>query len=296
MLARDQFLKLVYGNDHILSTDRMGTETSVPRITMDDLKTYYERVFSPTIGSFLVSGSIAKDQVVSSLTPFATSWQAKDVDFPAYKLPEPLQKSTIVFVDVPGAKQSVINIGNLALARHDHDFHPATVMNYKLGGSFNGNVNLVLREEKGYTYGARTGFSGGIVSGTFVASASVRSSATEESVAIFKDLMTRYPAEFKTEDLEFTRNSLLKGYALQFETLGAKISMLNDIALYQLPVDYIKSEKDIIQNMTVDRVKALAAKYVDPTKMFYVIAGDAKTQLEPLEKIGFGKAELIEKK
>jgi zinc protease len=295
-LARNEFNELVYGKGHILATDRTGTEESIAAITIDDLKAFYAKTFSPSIASFLVAGSITKDKVTASLQPLAAEWKAKTVNFPAYPLPAPLQQSKIYFIDVPGAKQSVINIGCLSLARQDKDYFPATVMNYKLGGSFNGNVNLVLREEKGYTYGARTGFAGGIVPGFFMASANVRSSATEESVAIFKDLMARYGPEIKADDLDFTRNSLIRGYARQFETLGAKIGMLSDISLYNMPVDYVKNEQAIVQNMTIDQLKALATKYIDPLKMYYVIAGDAKTQLAPLDKIGFGKPELVNKK
>ncbi len=295
ILGRNQFYELIYGKNHIFSTDISGTEESIAAITLDDLKAFYTKAFSPSVASFLVAGSITKDKITASLQPLVKAWKAKEVVFPSYDLPAPLQKSAIYFVDVPGAKQSVINIGCIALARQDKDYFPATVMNYKLGGSFNGNVNLVLREEKGFTYGARTNFTGGIIPGTFVANASVRSSATEESVEIFKDLMARYGSEFKKEDLEFTRNSLIKGYARQFETLGAKIGMLSDISLYGLPVDYVKGEQTTIRNMSIEQVKALAQKYIDPSKMYYVIAGDAKTQLEALGKIGFGSPVLVVK-
>ncbi|MCX6305003.1 MAG: pitrilysin family protein [Bacteroidetes bacterium] len=295
-LARNEFNELIYGKDHILATDRLGTEASVAAITIDDLKAFYAKTFSPSVASFQVAGSINRDKVVASLQSLATAWKAKAVVFPQYELPAPIQQSKIYFVDVPGAKQSVINIGCLGLARKDKDYFPATVMNYKLGGSFNGNVNLVLREEKGFTYGARTNFSGGIIPGSFMASASVRSSATLESVEIFKDLMTKYGAAFTPDDLEFTSNSLIKGYARDFETLGDKLDMLSDISLYNLPVDYVKGEQEIVKNMTIDQLKALAKKYVDPSKMYYIVAGDAKTQLDPLEKIGFGKPVLVDKK
>ncbi|MEI7895531.1 MAG: pitrilysin family protein [bacterium] len=295
-LARNEFNLLVYGKDHILASQVMGTEESVAAITLDDLKSFYATEFSPSIASFLVAGSITRDRAIASLQGLASAWKAKEVKFPSYQLPAPLEQSKIYFVDVPGAKQSVINIGCLGLARQDKDYFPATVMNYKLGGSFNGNVNLVLREEKGFTYGARTGFTAQIITGTFMASANVRSSATEESVDIFKDLMAKYGKDVTAEDLEFTRNSLIKSYARQFETLGAKIGMLSDISLYQLPVDYVKGEQSIIQNMTLDQLKSLAQKYINPDKMYYVVAGDAKTQLDLLEKIGFGKPEVVNKK
>jgi zinc protease len=159
-------------------------------------------------------------------------------------------------------------------------------MNYKLGGSFNGNVNLVLREEKGYTYGARTGFNGSsFLPGTFSAGASVRSSATTESVEIFRDLMTKYPSTVSEEDLTFTKNSLLRSYARQFETLDALVGMLSEIAMYNLPNDYIRLEQKTISEMKLDQLKSLAKRYIEPGRMYYVVAGDAATQKEGLEKL-----------
>ena len=295
-LARIEFNQLIYGKKHIFSTERQGTEESVASITIDDLKAYYDRYFSPNMAAFLISGSVQKDQVMNSLKSLSTAWQPRDLEFPEYELPQPLTSSKIYFVNVPGAKQSVISIGCLGLSRTDKDFFPATVMNYKLGGSFNGNVNLVLREEKGYTYGARTGFSGSFIPGAFSAGASVRSSATLESVEIFRDLMSKYGNDVKAEDLDFTKNSLIKSYARQFETLDAKIGMMSEINMYNLPLDYVRGEQEIIRNMSLDNMKSLAKKYIDPNRMYYVIAGDAATQMEQLEKVGFGKPEMVEKK
>ena len=214
--------------------------------------------------------------------------------FPAYELPEPPKKSQVYFVDVPGAKQSEIRIGNLALSRTDKDYYPATVMNMKLGGNFSGNVNLVLREEKGFTYGARTNFSGTEIQGTFTASAAVQSNATEESVTIFKDLMEKYREPISTENLSFTKNVLLKSNARRFETLGALRGMLESIAKYDLPFDYIKDQERIVQNMTIDDHNELARKYINPDMMNYLIVGDATTQLEPLKSLGFGNPILLD--
>ena len=121
------------------------------------------------------------------------------------------------FVDIPNAKQSVINIGYLGMARTNPDYYATTVMNYKLGGSFSGNVNLILREEKGYTYGARTRFSGSKIKGTFTASSSVRTNTTFESVNIFKEEIEKYKEGISQEDLDFTKNALIKSNARRFK-------------------------------------------------------------------------------
>jgi zinc protease len=168
-------------------------------------------------------------------------------------------------------------------------------MNYKLGGSFNGFVNLILREEKGYTYGARTSFSGSLNPGPFVASSSVQSPATLESVQIFRDLMLKYRKGIAPEDLKFTKDALVKSNARNFETLGRLVGMLNNIATYNRPFDYIKQREEFVKNLTPEKHKELANKYINPDRMIYLVVGDGAKQMKPLEKLGLGKPILIKK-
>ncbi|MCU0370435.1 MAG: insulinase family protein [Bacteroidales bacterium] len=292
-LARDEFMKRVYGPEHILSLDRQGNETTVARILLEDLKNYYTDFFSPLTATFQIAGDITMEKTLASLETLDQKWIAREVQFPEYTMPAPPEKSMICFVDVPGAKQSVINIGGPGPSRYDEDYYAVTVMNHKLGGSFNSHVNLVLREEKGFTYGARTTFSGTYIPGTFMASSSVRSSATFESVGIFKRLMEEYRKGISAEDLEFTKNALNKSKAREFETLGSKMKMLQEIGMYNLPPDYVREQERIVSEMTLEQHRALALRYIDPGRMYYVIAGDAATQMDALKEIGFGTPELV---
>ena len=293
-IASNTFNKLVYGENHIYAYNISGTEESVESITIDDLKEYYEKSFSPSIARFHIVGDISQTEVMSSLEELDNKWEAKEVTIPEYEIPPVPEKSKIYFVDVPGAKQSVIRIGYLALARTDKNFYPATVMNYKLGGSFSGVLNLILREEKGFTYGAGSYFSGSKIVGPFSAYSSVRSNATFESLKIFKESMENYRKGITQEDLEFTKNALTKSNARRFETLYSLLGMLQTMSAYNFPDDYIKKEEDIVKKMTFEEHKALAQKYIIPDKMIYVVVGDAETQLEPLKKVGFGDPVLIE--
>jgi zinc protease len=204
-------------------------------------------------------------------------------------MPAAPEKSQIYFVDVPGAKQSVISIGAPSIPRTNPDYYPAYVANYKLGGSFNGILNLILREEKGFTYGARSNFSGSKDYGLFSASSRVRTNSTVESVTIFKTEMEKYRKVNTQEYVDFTKSSLLKGNALRFETLGGLLGMLNTMADYNLPADYIKKEEAYIKGLTIEKQLQYTNKYIDPARMYYVVVGDAKTQLEPLEAVGLGK-------
>ena len=294
-LASVTLNKLIYGEKSILATDLTGTESTVSSITIDDMKSFYENYFSPSAAQFLIVGNIDLSRVETALAGINSKWQRKELKFPEFSIPEPPLKSQIYFVDVPGAKQSVINIGCPSIPRTDPDYYPAYVTNYKLGGSFNGVFNLILREEKGFTYGARSGFSGAKNYGTFTASSMVRTNATLESVTIFKTEMEKYRESIPQDYVDFTKSALLKGNALNFEILGDLLSMLNTMALYGLPADYIKQEEAFIKSLTVEKQLELAKKYIDPARMYYVVVGDAKTQLKELEKAGLGKPVLYVK-
>ncbi len=285
--------KLIFGDKSILATEVVGDEASVNKLTTDDLKKFYENNFSPSVARFLVVGDIELPRVESALENLNSRWIIKDVKFPEVHLNEAPAKSQIYFVDMPGAKQSVISIGCPSIARTNPDYYPAYVTNYKLGGSFNGIFNLILREEKGFTYGARSSFSGARNYGTFTASSMVRTNSTLESVTIFKTEMEKYRTNIPQDYIDFTKSALLKSNARNFETLGNLLGMLNTMSAYNLPADYIKQEEAFVKNLTVEKQLELANRYIDPSRMYYVVVGDAGTQLKELEKAGLGKPILI---
>ncbi|MCP4310744.1 MAG: insulinase family protein [Bacteroidetes bacterium] len=293
-LARNTFNQLAFGADNLLAIPTNGTIESIEAITLDDLKAFYEANLCPSLSAIHVVGNLPPETVKGALAGIETRWTAKEVVLPEFEIPGNPEKSQVYFVDVPGAKQSVIQIGNIAIPRIHSDYDAADVMNYKLGGSFSGVLNMILREEKGFTYGARSGFSGNNLYGTFQASSSVRSNATLESVQIFAGEMAKYREGISEEDLAFTKNALLKSNAREFETLGAMQGMLENISTYNLPFDYIKRQQELTGSMTLESHRDLAQKYIDPDRMYYVVAGDAATQLEPLKSMGFGDPILVE--
>lgn len=293
--ANNVFSKLLYGDNHPFSNSLLGTQESVNSIILDDLKKFYSNNFASNLSSFLFVGNIPKESVLKSLKNLEIKWERKDITLPTVNQPQMPEKAQIYFVDFPDAKQSEIRIGHVGPSLKDEDFFKAVVMNYKLGGAFNGVVNLILREEKGYTYGARTSFEGTSTTGYFVASSAVQSNATLESAIIFRDEITKYKSGITQEDLDFTRNALLKSNALNFETISALRGMLTQISRYDYPMDFVKKQEIIIQNMSLGKHKTLARFYLHPDKMIYLIVGDAKTQFDKLKELGFGEPILIDK-
>jgi len=293
--ASSVFAKLVFGDENIISQSILGTEQSVGALTMDDLKNYYAKSFSPLLANITIAGNVDEDDALDVFELLVDKWKKVDLKFELPDNFKTLDKSVCYFVDFPGARQSEIRIGNLGIAYTNPDYFKTSVMNYKLGGSFNGYVNLILREEKGYTYGARTAFTGSEYPGYFVASSAVQSNATLESVEIFRDQISNYRDGIPAEDLAFTKNALIKSNALRFETISALRGMLSSIAKYNLPYDYIKNEEKQIADMTIEEHKQIAQKYLHPDKMIYLIVGDKAAQMEKLKSLGFGDPILLDK-
>ena len=292
-IASKVFNKLNYG-EHILSNSTLGTVKSVQSIELNDLKSFVNANLSVDLATISIVGDISRSEAVNAFKQLVDRWDTKDVNFTDYDLPTTNKNAQVYFVDVPNAKQSEIRIGYVSLPITHPDYYSTTVMNMKLGGNFSGDVNMVLREEKGFTYGARTRFTGSKYPGTFTASSGVRSNTTEESVNIFKDLMLNYRDPIDEEDLEFTKNVLLKSNARRFETLGALRGMINYIAVYGAPFDYIKNEEQIIRDMTVKSHNDLVKRYIRPDEMIYLVVGDKATQLNGLKSLGYGDPILLD--
>ena len=296
-IASNQYAKLIYGDKHMLSHNLIGSSETIEAITIEDLKNFYTSNLSPTVSKMYVVGDVSKSEVIKSVEGINTKMKAKEVVIPEFEVPARPESATVYFYDVPGAKQSVLNVGYPALAATDEDYYPARVMNYRLGGGgFASQLMQQLREGKGYTYGVRSNFGGSTIQGPFTIQSNVRSNVTYESTALIKEILNNYGKNYSQDDLEVSKSFLIKSNARAFETARAKLGMLQNIASYNLPVDYAKQREAIVKAMTVEDIKALADKYLDPTKMIYLVVGDAKTQMQKLKQLGFGTPILINSK
>jgi zinc protease len=293
-IGENEFRKLINGAESILSKNNIGTENSVNSITIDDLKNYYAQNVSPSISDFQIVGAVSETNVNNSLAVLNKEWKPKNVVFAKIAAAKAASKSKIYFYDVPDAKQSVIRIGYPALKATDKDFYPATIMNYRLGGGgFASQLTQQLREGKGYTYGIRSYFEGTNNKGSFNITSGVRSNVTYESVGLIKEIMNQYGKNFSKTDLEVTKEYLIKSNARAFETLTAKLNMLYNISNYNFSDDYTKQRENIVKNITIEEIQKLAGKYLNADEMIYLVVGDAKTQLQKLEQVGFGAPVLL---
>ena len=292
-IAQNVFGKLVYGKDNILANDAAGTIKSVDKITLDDLKKYYDQYFSPSVCKISIVGDVTQEKAVALFNGLK-DWKAKEV-----KIPDvsgiASAKPGIYFIDIPNAKQSQVFAGHAGPSYPSPDFYNAVVVNYKLGGDFSGILNMILREKKSFTYGARSGFSGNTYAGQFLASSAVQANSTFESTQIVKDEIKKYMDGISKEDLDQVKSTLLKSNSGKFETLQQLNDMLAPIVIYNLPADYVKQREAIVQKMTPEEHKMLSQKLIHPDKLIFLIVGDKATQFDKLKELGLGDPVLLDK-
>jgi zinc protease len=295
-VASSNYKTLIYGNANIRSRNILGTAESVNAITIDDLKQYYAANLSPSVARMHVIGALPKAAISRSLAALGTQWKAHPVTPVAAAAPAAQPAAKVYFVDVPDAKQSVLQVGYRALAATDADFYPATVSNYILGGGgFASRLTQQLREGKGYTYGISSNFAGSKSAGPFTIGSGVRSNVTLESTQLIREILQQYGATYTQADLDTTKDFLIKSNARAFETSAAKLGMLENISKFGWQPDYIKDREQIVKAMTLPQIQALSQKYLDPSKMVWLVVGDAKTQLPRMKELGFGEPVLIGK-
>jgi zinc protease len=293
-IAQNVYNELIYGKDNIRSKNTLGTIASMDKIALDDLKSFYSNYISPSVAKMHIVGDIDKEKALASLENLNSKWAAKEVTIPVYKTPKAPNKPKVYFYDVPKAKQSVIRFGAPALAVTDADYYPATVMNYILGGGgFASQLTQELREGKGYTYGIGSRFSGSKAAGAFTISSRVRTNVTLESAQLVKKIITDYPTNFSEKDLATTKGFLIKSNARNFETMRAKLNMLQNISNYNLSADYVKDREKIVNEMSIEKIQELAKKHINPNKMIWLFVGDAASQLDRLNELGFGQPVLL---
>jgi len=286
-LAQDAFARLIY-DQHILARNPLGQLDQIDGFTVADLQAYYQRALVPGVAAFQAAGAVSLADVTGALGGLASRWSPRDVALPDPPAWAP-ERAGLFFLDVPDAKQSVLAVGYLALPETHADFYPASVMNFRLGGGgFASDLTQVLREQKGYTYGVGSGFNGSSLPGPFQISSSVRSNVTLESLQLVKGLVEQHGRTFDGEDLEATRDFLLKNNAMAFETLGAKLGILRDMNDYGFPADYVLQRESIVRDMTIERIRELADLYLDSRQMAWLVVGDARTQRDRLRALGLG--------
>ena len=279
--------RVLYG-DHPYGRD--NNEASVKAITRDDIVKFYESTYRPNNGVLIVVGDFNKAELKTKLERAFEAWKPGDLTNRDLPEPKALDKTGIYIVDRPNSAQSVVSIGHVGVDRGSPDYFPVVVMNSILGGGITSRISMNLREDKGYTYGAGSGFTFRRGAGPFRAGGDIQTAVTKEAVMEFmKELNNiRGTAPATQRELDYNKQSLIRRYPANFETPGAISNQLSNLVTYGLPDTYFNDYIAKVNAVTLEDVNRVAKRYLDPSKMAIVIVGDRKTIEPGLKALGYG--------
>ena len=271
---------LLYGAAHPFGT--VVTEASLKAITLDDCKTFTDKWLKPGGARLFVVGDLDEAQIRSYFDgPALTAWKGSTPKPPALPAPKG-PAGRIFFVNIPGAAQSQVSMLHFGPPRTAPDYFANSMMAAVFGGGFSSRINMNLREDKGYSYGARGGFGYTRTYGTFNASASVRTDSTYQTLLEIdrevKDLWKGTKVVTKDE-LEREKQGAILGLPGRFQTAQAALGQYRGLVYFGLPLDYYNAFVGSVGNVTEAQVKAAAAKQLKPDKAVYLVVGDGDAKV-----------------
>lgn len=282
--AFKSYLRELYGPDHPYGQPYTGsgTEKSIKALTQQDLMDWYKANYLPNNASVIMVGDITLDEAKAKLEKAFKGWKPGTITATEVPDPKPLGKTRVCIVDKPGAAQSVIVVGHYGLKRSSPDWLAADVMNNTYGGQFTSRLNMNLREDKGYTYGAGAFFLATRGLGPFVSYAQVQSDVTKQAVQEFikemRDITTTRP--LTDEEVVDSKANMIKSFPGQFETLGGVAGQLVEMIRFNLPEDSWKTYESRVNAIDGATATKAAKEYLHPDDVLIVVVGD-RAKIEP---------------
>ena len=280
--------RTIFGSHHRFGRSVGGTISTIEALSVAHTRDYYLGTFRPSQMHAVVVGAVEAEPVRAAFEQRLGTLREP----PAFALPrrgEIDASPGIHLIHKAGAAQSEVRFGHSGVPRDTPDFFPILLMNTILGGSFTSRLNMKLREEKGFTYGASTGFSFRRSGGAFSGGAAVFTDATAETIALSLAEVTRIrEAGVTAEELSRARNYLSWGFMRNFETTGDIAGQLAEIALFDLPAAHWRSYAQRIAGVSADDIVRVARRYLRPDQLSFVVVGDAARVRKPLQQLAMG--------
>jgi zinc protease len=282
----------LFGPHNPFGYDNSGTEDSVKGMKREDMMNFWKINYVPNNAALVVSGNIPVNDLKALAESKFGAWKGADLQVPQIGAPE-TTKAKIIIVDRPGAQQTMVRLLQLGVDRATPDYPALEVMNSELGGLFSSRINLNLREEHGYTYGASSSFVYRRSVGYFVAGGGIRTDATAPAVTeILKEIRRMIDTPMKPEELSLAKDSQSRSLPGIFEASSGEAGALAEIFVYNLARDYFSKLPEQLNAVTAEDAEAVAKKYLHPEQLILVCVGD-RAKIEPeLVKLDLGAIEI----
>ena len=293
VVADRSFARLLYGQ-HPYGHTPIGNERALAALMLDDVRAFHQRRLRPTAATLIAVGDCEHSEIETLAAGAFAGW-GEDASGAASMPPLPDAQAPgiarrVYVVPRPGAPQSELRMGHVAVARDTPDYHALVAANMVLGGQFVSRINANLREDKGFTYGARTSFDFRRMPGPFTLQASVQTAATTRAIEeSFGEIAAiRGPRPATAEELSVGVAALTRGFAKNFETADQIARAAMQMALYNLPDDYFAQYVPRVEAVTTADVTRVSAAHIDPSKLVTLVVGDLDAISADLPRLGLG--------
>ncbi len=282
----------LFGPHHPFGYDNTGTEESNKAMSREDMMNFWKTNYVPNNAALVVAGNISLDELKTLAEKKFGAWKSGDAARPQIGVPE-TTKARIAIVDRPGAQQTMVRLLQLGVGRATPDYAALEVMNSELGGLFSSRINLNLREEHGYTYGASSAFVYRRSQGYFLTGGGIRTDATAPAVTeMFKEIRRMVDTRMTAEELALAKDSQARSLPGLFEASSEAAGALAEIFLYDLAPDYYAKLPSRLSAVSATDAETAARKYLHPDQMILICVGD-RAKIEPeLMKLDLGAIEI----
>jgi zinc protease len=291
-LAAKVMAAALYGDRHPYGFTELGTEDALKAIKRDDLQAFWKQNFVPNNAALIVAGEITMAEVKPLAEKAFNGWAAGTPARPVLSAPQ-TTSARVIIVDKPGAPQTEVRVVGIGAARSSPDFQAMRVMNTALGELFSSRINMNLREDHGYTYGASSQFVFRKSPGPFVAGAGVRTDVTAPAVSeILKEVRGMVEKPIDAEELRMSKDALTRSLPGAFETSLNAANSFSNVYVYDLGLQYFTTYPARVDAVTTAQAKTVAQKYLVSDKLLVVAVGD-RAKIEPeLRKLNLGPVEI----
>ena len=286
--------ELVYGPEHPLGHPPTGTPESVGAATVEDIRQHHGRLIAPDRSALIAVGDVGLDEMVALAERHFGDWNAEEatpIEIPPVEA-DPAD-GPIIFLDKPGSPQTMVILARPVFGRGHPEEDALTLANAAWGGSFSSRLNMNLREEKGYTYGAgsQVSFRNGV--GVFVAYAALQRAFSAPGLQEFYSELERLTGEPLGEDeLSRVKQGIVRGLPSDFEQIASLAGAAAQIFAYELPLDHYAQLAARLESAGLPEVNRAAQAYLTAERMKVLMVGDAKTVVPALESVGFDKIQV----
>jgi zinc protease len=285
-LAQEQFSRAIYGTSHPASIVAPPAE-SLKKLSTKDLAEFHAKYYRPNNAILAIVGDVTMKEIMPKLEKAFGTWEKGDVPVTTIPAAPAQGESKIYLIDRPGSVQTVLQLGTLGIERTSPDYFAVLLADRVLGGGPSGRLFMNLREDKGYTYGAYSGFGGSKFRGTWISSSEVRTDVTEGAMKEFMYELNRLRNEkVPAEELENAKRAIVGSFALSLEQPQSLLQNIITQKLYNLPADYWDAYPQKVDAITAEDVQRVAQKYLDLGHLQVVAVGDAAKAREVLSKYG----------